>query len=88
MNRIFSLKGVKEDPNLFFTGGWDSTVRLWDIRKEKTFVRKFSGPSVSADSLDLRGDTLLVGNYSNNDIVQLWDFKSGEVIRNVDINEK
>lgn len=77
MNRIFSLKGIKTDPNLFFTGGWDSTVRLWDVRLKDTYVRKFSGPSVSADSLDLRGDVLLVGNYSNNDIVQLWDFKSG-----------
>ncbi len=62
---------------MFFTGGWDSTVRLWDVRQKDTYVRKFSGPSVSADSLDLRGDVLLVGNYANNEIVQLWDFKSG-----------
>ena len=66
MNRIFSVKGVKEDPNLLFTGGWDSTVRLWDVRQASSYVRKFSGPTVSADSLDLRGDVLLVGNYSNN----------------------
>lgn len=88
MNRIFSLKGVKDDPNLFFTGGWDSTVRLWDVRQNDKYVRKFSGPSVSADSLDLKGNVLLAGNYSNNDIVQLWDFKSGELIKNVDIEEK
>lgn len=85
MNRVFSLKRVKKDPNLFFTGGWDSTVRLWDVRVNDTFVRKFSGPSISADSLDLKGDVLLVGNYSNKDIVQLYDFKSGEVIENIDI---
>lgn len=77
MNRIFSLKGLKKDQNQFFTGGWDSSVRLWDVRVKDSYVRKFSGPSVSADSLDLKGDILLAGNYSNNDIVQYWDFKSG-----------
>ena len=77
MNRIFSLRRVKNDPNLFFTGGWDSTIRLWDVRVPNNYVRKFSGPSVSADSLDLKGNVLLVGNYSNSDIVQLWDFNSG-----------
>ena len=77
MNRIFSLRGIKKDPNLFFTGGWDSTIRLWDVRAPNNYVRKFSGPSVSADSLDLKNNVLLVGNYSNNDIVQLWDFNSG-----------
>jgi WD40 repeat protein len=71
-----------------FTGGWDSTVRLWDVRVPETYVRKFAGPCVSADSLDLKGDVLLAGNYSNKDIVQLWDFKSGELIKNVDIDEK
>ena len=77
MNRIFSLRGLKSDPNLLFTGGWDSTIRLWDVRVPNNYVRKFSGPSVSADSLDLKNNVLLVGNYSNNDIVQLWDFNSG-----------
>ena len=76
-NRIFSLKALKNDPNVFFTGGWDSTVRVWDVRIPDTFVRKFSGPTISADSLDLKGNTLLVGNYSNKNTVQLWDFKSG-----------
>ena len=77
MNRIFSLKSIQNEPNLFFSGGWDSTVRVWDVRVPEKYVRKFHGPSISADSLDLKGNTLLVGNYSNKNTVQLWDFKSG-----------
>jgi hypothetical protein len=50
-------------------------------------VRKICGPSVSADSLDYKNGVLLAGNYRNTDIVQLWDFKSGELIQNVDIGE-
>lgn len=40
-------------------------------------IRKIHGPTISADSLDYKNGTILCGNYRNNDIVQLWDFKSG-----------
>lgn len=79
-NRIFSIKCLKDDRNLFFSGGWDSTIQIWDIRMKQESIRKIYGPSISADSLDYRNGTILVGNYQNNDTVQLWDFKSGEII--------
>lgn len=72
---------------MFFTGGWDSTVRLWDVRIPYTYVRKFSGPTISADSLDLKNNILLVGNYSNHNTVQYWDFNSGQLIENIDLKE-
>ena len=87
MNRIFSIKSIKNEPNLFYTGGWDSTVRVWDVRVPKNYIRKFDGPSIAADSLDLKGNTLLVGNYSNKDTVQLWDFKSGSLMETLDLKE-
>lgn len=37
--------------------------------------------------MDYRNGTILVGNYRNNDILQLWDFKSGELIETLDIKE-
>ena len=79
---------MQNDPNLFFTGGWDDTVRLWDIRIKDTYVRKFSGPSISADSLDLKGNILLSGNYSSKDVLQLWDFTKGELIETVNTGEE
>ena len=69
------------------SGGWDSTVQIWDIRDKKGSVRKICGPSISSDSLDIKNNVLLVGNYQNNDIVQLYDFKSGALIETLNINE-
>ena len=80
VNRIFSVKCLKNDKNVFFSGGWDSTVQVWDIRVNTGSVRKICGPSITSDSLDLKGNTLLAGNYQNNNTVQLYDFGSGELI--------
>lgn len=84
-NRVFCVKGIKKEPNLFFSGGWDGSVRLWDVRVGESCVRKFGGPMVSADSLDLKGNVLLAGNYATQDIVQFWDFGSGNLIKTLDI---
>lgn len=78
---------MKTDPNLLFSGGWDASVRLWDVRVGESCVRKFGGPMVSADSLDLKNNVLLAGNYSTQDIVQFWDFTTGKLIKTFDIKE-
>ena len=87
-NRVFSLKSIKDEPHMFLSAAWDNTVRVWDTRAPYSFVRKFSGPSVSADSMDKKGSTLLVGNYDNRHPVQLWDFGSGLLLDNIDVGEK
>lgn len=85
VSRIFSVRCLKKDPAVFYSGGWDSTVQIWDIRAPEGSVRKICGPSISGDSLDMKGNTLLVGNYQNTDIVQLYDFGKGELIETLDI---
>ena len=55
-------------------------MQIWDVRVKNESVRKFYGPSITADSLDYKNGVILAGNYVNKDIVQLWDFKSGELI--------
>lgn len=70
---------------MFYSGGWDGSVRIWDVRVGEAPVRKFGGPMVSADSLDLKNNVLLAGNYSTQDIVQFWNFTSGELIKTLDI---
>jgi WD40 repeat protein len=77
---------LKEDRNIFFSGGWDSTIQVWDVRMKEESVRKICGPTISADSLDFKNGQILAGNYQNKDILQLWDFKSGELIETLDIN--
>lgn len=84
-NRIFCVKAYKNNPNLFFSGGWDGSVRLWDVRSGEGSVRKFGGPMVSADSLDLKNNVLLAGNYSTKETVQMWDFNLGSLIKNINL---
>ena len=87
VNRIFSVKCLEKDPNIFFSGGWDSIVQIWDVRMPGGSIRKICGPSVSSDSLDIKNNVLLSGNYQNSDIVQLYDFGSGQLIETLDIDE-
>ena len=77
VNRIFSVKCMTKDPSVFISGGWDSTIQVWDVRVPGGSVRKICGPSISSDSLDMNGNTLLCGNYTNTDIVQTYDFPTG-----------
>lgn len=77
---MFCVKCLPNDYNVFFSGGWDSTVQIWDVRVGNGSVRKICGPSVSADSLDIKNGILLAGNYQNSNIAQLYDFGSGQLI--------
>jgi len=86
-NRVFSVKCMPKDHNVFFSGGWDSTVHVWDIRVGTGSMRKITGPLVSADSLDYKNGMLLAGNYQNNDIAQIYDFGSGKLVETLDIGE-
>ena len=86
-NRVFSVKCMPKDKNVFFSGGWDNTVQIWDVRAKGGSQRSITGPTVSSDSLDYKNGVILAGNYQNNDIVQLYDFGSGKLIENVDIGE-
>lgn len=62
-------------------------VQVWDVRNPSGSVRKICGPSITSDSLDLKNNILLSGNYQNNDTVQLYDFGSGQLIETLDIDE-
>lgn len=34
-NRIFSLKFMSDDHNLFVSGGWEGVIYIWDVRESK-----------------------------------------------------
>lgn len=54
-NRIYSVKWSKSDPNMFVSGGWDSTLQIYDLRL-KAPVSKISGPYLCGDGLDVFGN--------------------------------
>ncbi len=52
--RIFSLKFHLDEADIFFTGGWDRTVKIWDRRVSGGIVNTIYGPLVCGDGIDLK----------------------------------
>jgi len=83
-NRVFSVK-FTEDPNVLLSGGWDNTIFIWDIRAKKP-VGLIYGPHICGDSIDMKGDIVLTGSYSNKNVLQLWSLSKRELITNIPWN--
>eukprot|EP00826_Nyctotherus_ovalis_P064278 TRINITY_DN9424_c0_g2_i17.p1 TRINITY_DN9424_c0_g2~~TRINITY_DN9424_c0_g2_i17.p1 ORF type:complete len:203 (-),score=64.82 TRINITY_DN9424_c0_g2_i17:145-753(-) len=83
-NRVFSVK-FTEDPNVLLSGGWDNAIFIWDLREKKS-VGLLYGPHICGDSIDLRGDSVLTGSYSNKDVLQLWSLSKRELITHIPWN--
>ena len=75
--RIFSAKFVKDEENLLITGGWDKTIKIWDVRSGDV-VRNICGPFVCGDSIDMHDGYILSGSYSDTQQLQLWEFSTGK----------
>ena len=83
-NRVFSCKFMPKDPNTLITGGWDSSVFIWDIRQPKS-VAAFVGPNISGDTLDCRETVLLTGSHRARESLELWDIGTRKRICEVEI---
>lgn len=59
-NRVYAIKFIDDNPNVFITAGWDGNFIMWDVR-EQEMVSMFEGVSVSGDALDYKGNRLLAG---------------------------
>jgi COMPASS component SWD3 len=80
-NRVFSVR-FTDDLNILASGGWDSTVFFWDLRMSKS-IGWIHGPHLCGDAMDIRGDTMLVGNYAKEDVLQLWSISQRKLIENI-----
>ena len=60
-NKVFCVKFDKEDSNMVVSGGWDYTVKVWDIRQSSP-VRSIPKPLICGDSIDLSTGFLLTGS--------------------------
>lgn len=76
-NRVFCIKWHPQDPNLFFSGGWDRAVFFWDVRT-KTAVNKRFGYFIGGQAIDVQGDELLLGNNHNEYPLRIYDMKADQ----------
>lgn len=67
---------------MLLSAGWDNTIQMWDLRAEGP-VRSISGPHICGDAVDISGNDIVTGSWRPADQLQLWDFRSGELIANV-----
>jgi COMPASS component SWD3 len=74
-NRIFSVKFIEEQPNLFISAGWDGTMFLWDTRLSKA-VDSVYGPMITGDSIDTKGNLILAGSYRDKNPLELYDLRT------------
>jgi WD40 repeat protein len=54
-NRVFCTKFSKNDKNLVVSGGWDTAVRIWDLRS-KASVGSILGTFICGESIDLSNE--------------------------------
>lgn len=79
------MKYDKEDENLLIAGGWDLTVKVWDLRAGQV-IRSIYGPYISGDALDIHDGYILTGSWRESEQLQLWDFGTCEFIEEIDWN--
>mmetsp|Transcript_66048 Transcript_66048/g.130971 ORF Transcript_66048/g.130971 Transcript_66048/m.130971 type:complete len:488 (-) Transcript_66048:197-1660(-) len=81
-NRIFSVKFDPEDPQVLYSGGWDNTVQIWDLRTS-TPQASFYGPHMCGDGLDAHGHEILTGSWRPTKQLQIWDSRTRELLSDV-----
>jgi WD40 repeat protein len=74
-SRIFSLLFHPGNANSLFSGGWDDSIQMWDLRSGIA-VRSMFGAHICSDTLDICGNFLLSGSWRTKDQVQFWDLRT------------
>ena len=53
-NRLQSVKFSNSSNDVLFTGGWDRTVKMWDVREPNGIVNTINGPFIcGSDAMDV-----------------------------------
>ncbi|CAF0838605.1 unnamed protein product [Brachionus calyciflorus] len=75
-NRIQCVKFSNTSNDLFFTGGWDRSVKAWDKRSKKGFVNSFQGPFIcGSDAIDVNDHLVLTASWVKENALELWDIR-------------
>lgn len=80
--RIFCVRFAPFDNNVIYSGGWDKTVQFYDIRAGKV-INSIFGPEIVGESIDMNSYTMATGAWSQENQIQLWDYRELKLICNV-----
>lgn len=83
-NRIFSVKFNSIDTNMLLSGGWDNTVKIYDIR-QKGITNSLYGPHICGDGIDIKGTMMLTASWEKKDQIQIWDLRKMEIVNGLQI---
>ncbi|XP_066600648.1 uncharacterized protein [Prorops nasuta] len=81
--RIFAARFHTSYPDLIVTGGWDDTVRIWDVRVDAGCIRTIKGPHICGDAIDIRESQLITGSWVVRGSLQVWDVMSAKLIETI-----
>ncbi|CAG7816502.1 unnamed protein product [Allacma fusca] len=84
--RIYSIAYHTQSVDELVTGGWDGVVRYYDLRISH-MIKQFYGPYICGEGLaiDPTGRELCTASWRMKDSLQLWDYGSGQLIKNISI---
>ena len=70
---ISCLKSHPTDPNILLTGGWDNTMKYYDIRARKPVCSLILSGAISGDSIDIYDDMIVTGSHKGSkDCMQMF----------------
>ncbi|KRT79310.1 translation initiation factor eIF2A, partial [Oryctes borbonicus] len=75
---VNSVQGARRGPQLLVSGGDDSTVRLWDIRKKIPAATMSTAYQVTTVSFNDTAEQVYTGGIDND--IKVWDLRKNELL--------
>lgn len=75
---IMSICPSPRNGEVFWSGGVDGKLFLWDLRAGASPVHKLYGPEIWGDAIDIDkdGNSLITGSHRSATPIQIWDIRA------------
>ncbi|KAJ8725500.1 hypothetical protein PYW08_003683 [Mythimna loreyi] len=78
--QVVALKTHPLHPNMFASGAWDKTLRIWDVRCQVGCVMTFVGVNICSDSIDLNREHCITGSWMPTEGLSVWDLTARKLL--------